>query len=85
MNPGLAADKPDHERQDDRDDDAGRDRKVQKSIFGFDANVARQTAEAQLGEPRPEKADDQDCRPDGYQNTLHIDIVLERVNPEKSS
>src|SRR5450631_1305670 len=50
---GLAADKPNGKRQDDRDDHAGRDRKVEDAVLGFDVNVPRQVSKTEPGEPWP--------------------------------
>ena len=49
----LAADKPNDKRQDDRDNHAGRDRKVENAALCFDANVSRQASETESGEPWP--------------------------------
>ena len=50
---GLAADNPNDNRQDDGDDHAGSDRKVENAVLCFDANVSRQASETEAGEPWP--------------------------------
>ena len=69
---GLAADKPNDKRQDDRDDDAGRDRKVENAALSFNANVSRQAPKTESGEPWPYQSNHQENRPDGDQNPLHV-------------
>jgi hypothetical protein len=71
-NGGLAADDPNDNRQDDGDDHAGSDRKVENAVLCFDANVSRQASETEAGEPWPQQPNQQKNRPDGDQNPLHI-------------
>src|SRR5205823_7565244 len=68
-------------RQHERDDDAGDDRKVKRESFALDVNVAGQSAEAELREPRPAEADDQKCRPQNDEKTLHRATSRRVVSP----
>lgn len=46
---------PQGQRNDDRDDDAGRDREVERVALALDAEVAGQVAEPQLRQQRPQQ------------------------------
>src|SRR5215831_9945326 len=52
------AQQPEDEAQERRDDEPGRQREVEREAVALEAEIARQPAEAQLGEPRPREADD---------------------------
>jgi hypothetical protein len=44
---------PEKNRQHQRNDDAGRNRKVEAESFSLDINIAGKMTDAQLGQPRP--------------------------------
>src|SRR5262245_53272686 len=51
----LLAQQPEDQAQDDGDDQPRRERKVEAEALTLDADVARQAAQAELGEPGPEQ------------------------------
>jgi hypothetical protein len=59
MNPALLPiDQPEHSGENQANDQRCRQRQIQPKVPAFDDDVAGQTAEARLGEQRPQRADD---------------------------
>jgi hypothetical protein len=81
----LAIDEPQEQRQDDADEDAGRDRKIKCTVRAPDMDVAGQPAEAESRDPRPQQADCRDRQADDDENASHSPDMDGSCEPQRVS
>jgi len=67
----LAPKPPDDECQNNTDDDGSGEWEVEGETLALDQDIAREAAEAEFADHRPEQADEQNNQADGNERLLH--------------